>query len=71
MAAATTMHMTPNGQQMQTVFKVDRVEEHPSTCLDSARELLAAHRRLCGGTNIVNNVNPSLARSTAQGETAQ
>ena len=45
------MHMTPNGQQMQTVFKVDRLEEQSLACLDSARELLATHRRLCGETN--------------------
>ena len=71
MAAATSMHMTPNGQQLQTVFKVDRLEEQPLTCLDSARELLATHRRLCGATNSVNNVKPSLGRSVAQGGTAQ
>ena len=70
-AAATTMHMTPDGRQLQTVFKVDRVEEQPPTCLDSARELLATHRRLCGATNSVNKVRPSLARSAAQGGTAQ
>jgi ABC-type phosphate/phosphonate transport system substrate-binding protein len=68
MAAATTMHMTPNGQQMQTVFKVERLEEQPLTCLDSARELLATHRRLCGATN---GIKPSLARSAAQSGTAQ
>ena len=71
MAAATSMHMTPNGQQLQTVFKVDRLEEQPLTCLDSARELLATHRRLCGEKYSVNNVKPSLGRSVAQGGTAQ
>ena len=49
--AATTMHLTPNGDQMQTVFKVDRLEEQPLTCLDSARELLAARAKLYAVTN--------------------
>ena len=45
------MHESQQGRQIFTVFKVDRLEEPPLTCLDSARDLLAAYRRLCGGTN--------------------
>jgi hypothetical protein len=47
------LHQTPGGQQLQTIFKVDRLEEHPVSSLDSARELLALHQRLCGATNQV------------------
>jgi phosphonate transport system substrate-binding protein len=61
-AGATTLHQTPGGQQLQTIFKVDRMEAHPASCLDSARELLALHRRLCGATNGA-AVKPILAHS--------
>jgi phosphonate transport system substrate-binding protein len=46
LAAISTMHDTPSGQQLQTVFKVDRLEEQSLACLDSARELMAQHKRL-------------------------
>jgi ABC-type phosphate/phosphonate transport system substrate-binding protein len=67
LATISTMHQTPSGQQMQTVFKVDKLEEQSLDCLDSARELLAIHQRLCSTTNSVKNLNPTFARSAAQG----
>ena len=45
------VHESLQGRQVLTVFKVDRLEEASLVCLDSARELLATHRRLCGETN--------------------
>ena len=71
LAAISTMHQSPSGQQMQTVFKVDRLEEQSLDCLDNARELLAAHKRLCSATNKVNTIQPSSVPGMAQGRTPQ
>jgi phosphonate transport system substrate-binding protein len=49
-AGTLRVHESPEGRQVLTVFKVDRLVELPQSCLDSVRELLAAHARLCGPT---------------------
>ena len=65
MVGATTLHQTPGGQQLQTIFKVDRMEEGPASHLDSARELLARHQRLSGTTSGPAAAKLSLARAEA------
>jgi phosphonate transport system substrate-binding protein len=40
---------TPAGRQILTLTQADRIEERPRSCLDSALELIATHRRLSGG----------------------
>ena len=44
LAAMSTMHQTPSGQQMQTVFKVDRLEEAVPH-LSGQRPRIAGHTR--------------------------
>jgi hypothetical protein len=50
-AGLQSLQTTPAGQQALTIFQADRITKQPSTCLDSAQALLAAHRRLFGPTN--------------------
>ena len=50
-AGVNDLKRTPAGQQVLTIFHSENIEEQPASCLDSALELIAAHTRLCGGTN--------------------
>ena len=47
-ASVRELHKTPAGQQVLTIFHSDRIEDQPASCLDSAMELLATHRKVCG-----------------------
>jgi len=44
--ALSRLHETPAGQQVLTVFQIDRLEEYPTLCLDSARQLMAGYSRI-------------------------
>ena len=46
MAALHGLEKSANGEQVLTLFQVDQMQECPARLLDSARELLVAHRRL-------------------------
>ena len=46
MAALHGLETSANGKQVLALFQTDRMQESPASLLDSARELLAAHRRL-------------------------
>ncbi len=46
MAALHSLEKSANGEQVLTLFQVEQMQECPARLLDSARELLAAHRRL-------------------------
>ncbi len=50
-AAMTTAHTTPAGRQLMTIFQCDRTEVRPLSRLQSTRELLATHARLCEPTS--------------------
>ena len=52
MVEITRWHLSPSGMQILTLFQTDSLEEHSASCLDSALELLAEHKRLFGETNI-------------------
>lgn len=39
--AVLTLHESPAGRQVMTVFQGERLEKHPLSCLESARALLA------------------------------
>jgi phosphonate transport system substrate-binding protein len=56
-AAILTLHESPAGKQIMTVFQCDRLEKHPLSCLDSARTLLAeqAMLRSAATTNTAEN----------------
>lgn len=49
-AGTLRVHESAEGRQVLTVFKVERMVELPQSSLDSVRELLADHARLCGPT---------------------
>ncbi len=51
---------SPAGRQILTLTQADRIEEWPLSCLDTALELLARHRRLCGGKKAVQANEPVL-----------
>ena len=51
LAAIRNLHGTPAGQQVLTIFRSESMEEQPASCMESALELLATHRRLCLETN--------------------
>ena len=51
LAGLRDLHLTPSGQQVLTIFHSERLEEQPASCMDSALELLATHRRLCAPEN--------------------
>jgi phosphonate transport system substrate-binding protein len=53
LAGLRDLHATPAGQQVLTIFHSERLVEQPASCMNSALELLAAHRRLCVLTNAV------------------
>jgi hypothetical protein len=42
------MHTSVAGRQVLTVFGVERITPQPESCLQSARELMAAYRELGG-----------------------
>ena len=46
----TSWHQSPSGRQILTLFQSDRIEKHPVSCLDSALEILTAHKKLSGKT---------------------
>lgn len=46
MGEITRWHINAAGRQILTIFQVDRLEEHPLSCLESAIELVTAHQRL-------------------------
>ncbi|MBI4661835.1 MAG: PhnD/SsuA/transferrin family substrate-binding protein [Verrucomicrobia bacterium] len=45
-AEVLKMHLTPSGKQILTLFQTDRIEQRSADVLESARELVEAHRRL-------------------------
>jgi phosphonate transport system substrate-binding protein len=47
----TRWHLFPAGQQILTIFQTDMLEEQPISCLNSAFEILASHKRLLDKTN--------------------
>lgn len=47
-AALRELHSSPAGQQVLTIFRSERLEEHPASLLQSALDLVAEHRRVCG-----------------------
>lgn len=49
---------TPAGKQIMTLFQTDALAIQSVSCLDSAFDLLEAHRRLCGASAPVNEGNP-------------
>jgi ABC-type phosphate/phosphonate transport system substrate-binding protein len=53
MGEITRWHFETAGHQLLNIFQVDRLEEHPLTCLKSALELLAAHEQLSGRDKMV------------------
>ena len=50
-SALRDLHTTAAGQQVLTVFQMERLMISPLSCLDSALELLASQDRLLGETN--------------------
>ena len=46
--AVLNVHTTAPGKQAMTVFQLERLEKHPLSCLDSARDLLVERARLRG-----------------------
>lgn len=61
-AAATEANTTTAGRQLMTIFQCDRIEERPLSILQSTRELLAAHARLCSkATGLESAQNPAAA----------
>jgi len=45
----TRTHLSPTGMQSLMVFQLDRMEEQPISCLDSALKLLSEYQKLLGG----------------------
>ena len=54
------VHARPSGQQVLTVFQVERLEEHPASVLNSAVALMEHHRRLGSGTTLPQVMNAEL-----------
>jgi len=71
LATISTMHQSPGGQQMQAMFKADRMEEGSLNRLGTTRDLLTTHKRLYGEMNKVNTIRPSSVPGMAQGRTSQ
>jgi phosphonate transport system substrate-binding protein len=64
--ALRDLYKTPAGQQVLTIFQSEKIEDQPASCMDSALELLAAHDRICGVTNITEiPASSPMAGSTA------
>jgi len=59
----TQLSESPAGQQILALTQADRIQERPLSCLDSALELLATHRRLCSGTNSPGTATGGLSES--------
>lgn len=60
-AALSQLHTSPAGQQLLTIFQMDRVQPADSTCLQSGLRLLAHHEQL-GPTTPVTPANAKEAR---------
>ena len=63
-AAISKMHESRQGRQIFTAFKIDQLMEQPTSCLDSARDLLAIHAKLYAITNRVQSTLLSATAST-------
>lgn len=50
-AGMSDLHTTTAGMQVLTVFQSEKLEAQPASCMASALEMMAAHDRVCGGTN--------------------
>jgi len=50
-AALRGLEKSSAGAQVLTLFQSDQLHEVPVSLLDTTREFVEAHRRLCGGTN--------------------
>lgn len=62
------MHTTPAGLQVLTIFQCDKLEERPISVLDSAVELIAAHRRLLNATNAASPLKKVPGTNVAEGK---
>ena len=63
-AEISKMHESRQGRQVFTAFKIDQLMEQPTSCMDSARELLATHAKLYAATNRVQSTLLSATPST-------
>ncbi|MBU4317385.1 MAG: phosphate/phosphite/phosphonate ABC transporter substrate-binding protein [Proteobacteria bacterium] len=59
MGEITTWHLSSPGRQILTLFQTDKIEKQPVSCLDSAFEILTAHKKLSGKARTGQGVNPS------------
>ncbi len=69
-AEVEQVHARPSGQQVLTVFQVERLEEHPASVLDSAVALMERHRQLRSGTTLPQLINAELRLGPSANERA-
>jgi phosphonate transport system substrate-binding protein len=68
LAEAVKVHGTLGGQQILALFQCENLEVRPVSVLDTALELLATHKRLCGESNVAANPGPRASAEVNQVE---
>lgn len=67
LAGIRELHTTAAGQQVLTVFRSERMEERPTSALQSALELLAEHRRLVPSSGRTGGPRSAFTRNSQAG----